>query len=86
MTATDRPVQRVTVKEFMVLFPNNRKKARRIVARIDSGDIIRFREAGRRQWYDLPIEDAFSIAVKCSAGFRVCHVPGPSLQKKGKRT
>lgn len=84
MTATDKPVQRVTVKEFMVLFPNNRKKARRIVVRIDSGDILRFRESGRRQWYDLPIEDAMSIAVKSQAGFLVCHVPGPSLRKKKK--
>lgn len=82
MTSTDKPVQRVTRGEFMVLFPNNRKKARRVVVRIDSGDILRFRESGRRQFYDLPIEDAFSIAVKCQAGFRVCHVPGPAMQKK----
>lgn len=86
MTATDKPVQRVTVKEFMVLFPNNRKKARRVVVRVDSGDILRFREQGRRQWYDLPIETAMSIAVKSSAGFMVCHVPGPRLRRgKGKK-
>lgn len=81
MTATDKPVQRVTRDAYMVLFPNCRKKARRVVVRIDAVDILRFRELGRRRWYDMPIADAFGIAVKCTAGFRICLVPGPKLQR-----
>ncbi len=86
MTATDKPVQRVSVRSYDVLFPRNAKKARRIVVRIDTGDILRFREAGRRQWYDLPIDQAMRLAVKGSAGFVLCMVPGPSMRKKQGRT
>jgi hypothetical protein len=82
MTATDKPVQRVTRDPYMVLFPTCRKKARQIVVRIDAGDILRFREKGRRAWYDLPIDEAFGLAVKCSAGFRICLVPGPRLKRR----
>ena len=85
MTRTDKPVQRVTLQEYMVLFPQNRKKARRIVVRIGLGDVLQFRELGRRQWYALPIDEAFRLAVKCSAGFVLCLVPGPRLRKGGKR-
>ena len=86
MTATDRPVQRATVRKYDVLFPRNAKKARRSVVRIDTGDILRFREHGRRQWYDLPIDQAMRLAVKGSAGFVLCMVPGPALRKKGRKT
>lgn len=84
MTATDKPVQRVTREAYMVLFPNCRRKARRVVVRIDAGDLLRFREAGRRRWYDLPIAETFGIAVKCAAGFRICLVPGPRLKTREK--
>jgi hypothetical protein len=86
MTATDKPVQRVTQREYMVLFPHNKRKARRIVTRIDQGDILRFREHGRRQWFDLNIDEAMRLAVKARAGFVVCMVPGPALRKKKGRT
>ena len=76
-----KPVQRVTELSYMVLFPGSRKKARKIVARIDKGDIIRFRELRRRQWYDLNIDVAFSLAVKCAAGFRICMVPDRAKRK-----
>jgi hypothetical protein len=85
MTATDKPVQRVTQREYMVLFPHNRKKARRIVTRIDKGDLLRFREHGRRQWFDLNIDEAMKLAVKAKAGFAICTVPGPALRKKKKK-
>ena len=84
MTTTNSPVTRVTASPYMVLFPTSRKKARPIVVRIDRGDILRFREKGRRQLYDMPIDQAFSIAVKATAGFRVCMVPGPRMKKGGK--
>jgi hypothetical protein len=82
MTTTNKPVQRVTRDAYMVLFPTCRKKARPIVVRIGQGDILRFREKRRRAWYDLPIDEAFSLAVKCAAGFRVCLVPGPKLRRR----
>jgi len=85
MTTTDKPVQRRTVKAYDVLFPHQEKKRRPIVCRIDLGDIIRFREAGRRQWYDLTIPAAFRMAVKGSAGFLLCMVPGPTRRKKKTR-
>ena len=81
MTATDKPVQRVTRGAYMVLFPMCRKKARPIVVRIEAGDILRFREKGRRKWYNLPIDQAFGLAVKGAAGFRVCLVPGPRVRR-----
>jgi hypothetical protein len=77
MTPTSKPVQRVTERKFNVLFPGSSKKARQIVVRIDKGDLLRFREKKRRQWYDMTIDQAFSLAVKCAAGFRICLVPGP---------
>ena len=84
MTSTNSPVTRVTSAPYMVLFPNAPRKARPIVVRLDRGDIIRFREKGRRQLYDMPIDQCFSIAVKAAAGFRVCMVPGPRMKKGGK--
>lgn len=84
MTATDKSVQRVSRESYMVLFPNCRRKARAIVVAIGPGDILRFREKGRRTWYDLPIEISFGIAVKCAAGFSLCFVPGPKLRRKQK--
>lgn len=82
MTTTNKPVQRCTMQRYSVLFPGRSEKAREIVVRIDRDDIIRFREKGRRQWYDMPIDIAFGIAVKACAGFRVCMVPGPRFKKK----
>ena len=68
MTATNKPVKRVTELSYMVLFPNCRKKARRVVVRVGKGDLLSFREHGRRTWYDLPIDQAFGLAVKATAG------------------
>ena len=78
---TSKPVQRCTELPYSVLLPGSRSKSRAVVVRIDKGDILRFREKGRRQWYDMTIDTAFSIAVKASAGFRVCMVPGPKRKK-----
>ena len=50
--------------------------------RIALGDLLQFRERGRRQWYDLAIDDAFGVAVRCGAGFRHCYAAGPKLQRK----
>jgi hypothetical protein len=76
MTTTSKPVQRCTEQPYSVLFPGRACKSRAIVVRIEKGDLLRFREKGRRHWYDMPIEMAASIAVQASAGFRVCMMPG----------
>jgi hypothetical protein len=83
MTTTNKPVQRCTELSYSVLFPGRMRKSRAIVVRIEKGDLLRFREKGRRQWYDMPIERAASIAVQASAGFRVCMMPGPREKKGG---
>lgn len=70
MTPTTKAVQRVTVEPFAVLYRDSRP----IVVRIE-GSILRFREHGRRQWFDLPIDEAFRIAVKCASGFRLHMMP-----------
>jgi hypothetical protein len=77
MTPTAKPVRRVTVDEYGVLFPFDRKKRRRVVVQVGPGDVVRFRELGRRQWFDLHVEHAFGLAVKGAAGFRVCMLPPP---------
>lgn len=84
MNTTAKPVQRRTVKAYDVLFPHQEKKRRPIVCRLDLGDVLRFRELGRRQWFDVPIVEVFRLAVKGSAGFLLCFVPGPTLRKKKK--
>lgn len=71
MTSTHSSVTRVTVSPAAVLY----RSARPIVVQIAPGDILRFREKGRRQWFDLPIDEAFRIAVKCASGFRLHMMP-----------
>ena len=66
MTTTDKPVKRVTRGKFNVLFPSARK-ARAIVTRIGLGDVLYFREAGRREWFALAIDTAFRAAVRNKA-------------------
>ena len=50
MTTTDKPVSRVTRADYRVLYVS----PRRIVVRIGPGDVLSFRERGRRQWFYLP--------------------------------
>ena len=45
---------RVEQRRGGVLFPFNRKKHRRVVAQLGPGDVVQFRELGRRRWYTLP--------------------------------
>lgn len=66
MTTTDKPVKRVTRGKYNVLFPSARK-ARAIVTRIGLGDVLYFREAGRREWFALNIDTAFRQAVRNKA-------------------
>ncbi len=59
MTTTDKPVSRVTRDAYRVLYVS----PRRIVVRIGPGDVLSFRERGRRHWFSLPIAAAFRVAV-----------------------
>jgi hypothetical protein len=77
MTSTDRPVARVTRSAYSTLYAERRQ----IVVRIAPGDLLEFREKGRRDWFLLAIDDAFGVAVKCRAGFRLCFIPGPRKKK-----
>ena len=81
MTPTSKEVQRVTVKAYRVLYT----KSRPIVVRLAQGDLLRFREKGRRLRFDLPIDVAFGIAVKAAAGYRICIFPGPAPSRRRKQ-
>ncbi len=66
MTAITRPVKRRTNGTYNVLYASA-SKARPIIVTILPGDILEFRESGRRlRWY-LAIDTAFRYAVRCKA-------------------
>jgi hypothetical protein len=63
MTTTNKPVRRVTQGSYAVLYA----KARPIIVSILPGDVLEFREHGRRgRWY-LAIDSAFRQAVRIQA-------------------
>lgn len=64
MTSLNKPVHRVTVEKYAVLYYG---KARQIVCTLDKGDVLVFREHGCRARFSLPIEAAFKYAVRLSA-------------------
>jgi len=64
MTSTDRPVTRVTRAPYRVLYP----QARPVVVTIGPGDVLVFRERGRRQSWAMPIAEAFRLAVRRASG------------------
>lgn len=64
MTTLDRTVTRRTAGEYRVLYA----KARPIVVSLAPGDMLVFRELGRRDRWTLPIATAFRIAVRAAAG------------------
>lgn len=63
MTATNKTVQRVTTGTYSVLY----RHARPIVVRICPGDVLEFREKGRRGRWLLAIDTAFKQAVRLQA-------------------
>ena len=60
MTNLDKPVSRRTRSAYAVLY----SKPRHIVVTLCPGDVIAFRELGRRGIWRLPIERAFRLAVQ----------------------
>lgn len=64
MTELNKPVRRRTRSAYALLYYN---KARRIVVELTPGDLLTFRELGRRCRWQLPIESAFRYAVRIQA-------------------
>ena len=63
MTRLERKVTRATRGEYSVLYA----KRRAIVTTLLPGDVIEFRELGRRGRWLLAINTAFHYAVRCKA-------------------
>lgn len=63
MTPMQKPVHRVTRGAYRVLY----SQPRQIVVTLAPGDLIEFREHGRRQRWALPVDSAFRQAVRNAA-------------------
>ena len=57
-------VTRKTRGSYRVLY----SEPRPIVVRLAPGDLLEFREHGRRQTWSLPVDLAFKLAVRRQAG------------------
>jgi len=64
MTRLERPVRRKTRWTYSVLYTG---EARAIVVSLEPGDVISFRELGRRASWSLPIDRMFRQAVRETA-------------------
>jgi hypothetical protein len=64
MTTLERPVRRKTRWTYAVLYTG---ESRAIVVSLEPGDVISFRELGRRASWSLPIDRLFRQAVRESA-------------------
>ena len=63
MTKMHKPVSRVTREAYSVLYV----KARPIVVTLLPGDVLEFRESGRRGRWHLAVDSAFKYAVRLKA-------------------
>lgn len=63
MTTLARPVTRRTRGAYAVLY----RQPRPIVVTLAEGDLLEFRESGRRTKWTLPIDTAFRQAVRVKA-------------------
>lgn len=66
MTEIRKAVRRRTAGTYNVLYCSPRK-ARKVVVAIIPGDVLEFREQGRRLRWHLAIDSAFKYAVRCKA-------------------
>jgi hypothetical protein len=64
VTSLTKAVRRKTRWTYSVLYSGD---ARPIVVSLEPGDVITFREAGRRQTWSLPVDRMFRQAVRESA-------------------
>ncbi len=83
MTNTRKPVRRVTVEPYRVLWASG-SKAREIIVKIGPGDFLEFREKGTRARFYCPIESAFRYAVKITA-FKAMMDKANKKPKRNKR-
>lgn len=63
MTNLEKKITRKTRGAYRILY----QQPRQIVAALCPGDLLEFREAGRRARYSLPIDAAFRLAVRLAA-------------------
>jgi hypothetical protein len=61
MTPLVKVVRRITRRTYTILYVH---EARAIVVSLEPGDVITFRESGRRQTWSLPIDRMFRQAVR----------------------
>jgi hypothetical protein len=64
MTSLTKAVRRKTRFPYAVLYAGN---ARSIIVSLEPGDVITFREAGRRQVWSVPIDQVFRQTVRDTA-------------------
>jgi len=64
MTSLTKRVRRKTRRSYAVLYVND---ARPIVVSLEPGDVITFREAGRRHLWSVPVDRVFRQAVREAA-------------------
>lgn len=63
MTNLEKKIQRKTRGAYRVLY----QQPRQIIAALCPGDLLEFREHGRRARFTLPIDAAFKLAVRIQA-------------------
>ena len=78
MTSLTKAVHRKTRFPYAVLYAG---KTRHIIVSLMPGDVITFREAGRRQVWSVPIDQVFRQAVRETA--RVSRQEKRRLKKMG---
>jgi hypothetical protein len=66
MTSTRSKVTRKTEGTYNVLYASGRNR-REIVCSILPGDVLEFREIGRRFRVSVPIDSCFRFAIRCAA-------------------
>lgn len=69
-----KKISRRTNGAYAVLY----QKARPVVVTLRPGDVLEFRELGRRQRWHLAVDTAFRYAVRCQA-------LAEAREKRGKR-
>lgn len=63
MTGLHKPVSRRTARKYAVLY----REQRPIVVTLLPGDVLEFRESGRRDRWHLAVDSAFRYAVRAKA-------------------
>lgn len=80
MTTLEKPVFRLTRAAFAVL---HHRSHRQIVVGLEPGDVLTFREKGRRQRWSLAIDDVFRFAIRARA--EADRREKRALRKEGRR-